>query len=111
MTAGDPARGAAGQYLFGRGGACRGHKRHTLLAGDVVGRRRHTRLTTLRPKSPLGRTIRTATIRMRAIVNFNSRPTYGMNVPARFSITPTAKPPSTAPPGLVRPPSTAPAKP
>src|SRR5262249_22573128 len=34
-----------------------------------------------------------------------------MKVPARFSMTPTAKPPSTAPPGLVSPPSTAPAKP
>src|SRR5713226_4353805 len=34
-----------------------------------------------------------------------------MKVPATFSITPTEKPPTTAPPGLVRPPTTAAAKP
>src|SRR5271165_279989 len=34
-----------------------------------------------------------------------------MKVPARFSMTPTAKPPATAPPGLDSPPRTAPAKP
>ena len=64
-----------------------------------------------RPKTPLGRTSSTATITISAIVSFSSRPIYGMNVPARFSMMPTAKPPSTAPPGLVSPPSTAPAKP
>ena len=36
---------------------------------------RHTRVTTRRPKMPLGRTISTATISTSAIVSFSSRPT------------------------------------
>ncbi len=34
----------------------------------------HTRLTTRRPKRPLGRTIKTTTIRISARLSFNSRP-------------------------------------
>ena len=40
----------------------------------ILWRRRHTRLTTLRPKIPAGRTISTATITNSAIVSFRSRP-------------------------------------
>ena len=43
--------------------------------GSFGRRHRHTRLTTARPKTPLGLTISTATISIRAIVSFNSRPT------------------------------------
>ena len=46
----------------------------------------------------------------RATVSFNSVPMKGMYVPARFSITPTRNPPTTAPNGLVIPPSVAAAK-
>ena len=41
---------------------------------DSLARRDHTRLTTARPKTPLGRTSSTATISTSAIVSVSSRP-------------------------------------
>src|SRR5262249_48083156 len=70
-----------------------------------------TRLTICRPNRPAGLTTRTEMISASAIGSFSSLPTPGMYVPARFSKTPTRKPPTTAPNGLVSPPSTAAAKP
>ena len=49
--------------------------RRRACKGNCLPRRaRHTRLTTVRPNTPLGLTISTATISTRAIVSFNSRP-------------------------------------
>src|SRR6185437_1260852 len=50
-------------------------RRRAHEAGSGPRREGHTRLTTGRPKTPLGLTISTATISTSAIVSFSSRPT------------------------------------
>ena len=58
----------------------------------------------------LGLTSKTTRIIASATVSLSSVPMNFTYVPTRFSITPTRSPPSTAPPGLVKPPSVAEAK-
>src|SRR5207245_2107737 len=70
----------------------------------------HTRCIATRPNSPLGLTSKTTRIIASATVSLSSVPMNFTYVPTRFSITPTRSPPSTAPPGLVKPPSVAEAK-
>ena len=60
--------------------------------------------------TPLGLTTRTMKITASATVSLSSVPMKLTYVPTRFSTTPTMRPPSTAPPGLVKPPSVAEAK-
>src|SRR6185312_14638462 len=77
-------------------------------AGGVDLAAAHTRGTTVRPKRPEGLRSSTPTMITSATLSLISVPTT--YAPARFSSTPTTKPPITAPSGLVRPPSKAAAK-
>src|SRR5262245_525974 len=85
-----------------------GDQREDQQAGDAPQTRAaHTRFTTVVPKSPVGLTSNTTMIIASATVNLSSVPMKCTYVPTRFSTTPTMNPPSTAPPGLVKPPSVA----
>src|SRR5690606_34588822 len=103
--------GEANPFPVGGGGDGRGAD-----GGDHRSDRRsgshgiYTRLTILRPNRPLGIRVSARMISASAIDSFISAQKCGTK-DARFSTTPTRKPPKTAPPGLVSPPTPAPAKP
>src|SRR4029079_14560239 len=79
-------------------------------SGEAGGREFHTRLTCLRPKSPVGFTSRTSRSTRKEIGNPSSRVAMSTYWPIRLRTPPRASSPTTAPAGLSSPPSTAAAK-